>query len=263
MSAAMESIGRKAKDTASFVTDWCSENGISCEIFPTQTSGHPAFRITVDGRTAKVFFAGSPSDQRRSRHQALADVKRKAKTLGWTPPEKERTMVTLTQTGVNKFDSQRPSEGPAGPPVVTRYVPPPAGAPKPPGLDARNKWIFEQFEAGMKTEDVHRGLVNAGWHSLKTQSVYAQYRKMKQSIDLEWSQEGTALMAIGDMQKMGLSRSRNTEREAPKAQAAPPDTDPLVLAIAHAIAPLLKEQIRSLKEKADKWDAIAGLVKDA
>ena len=51
---------------------------------------------------------------------------------------------------------------------------------------------------------------------------------------------------------------------------AEPAIDPLVLAIAEAIAPLIREQLakqskalEAMKAKADKWDAISGLVREA
>jgi hypothetical protein len=58
---------------------------------------------------------------------------------------------------------------------------------------------------------------------------------------------------------------------APAVQPAPASEglDPLVLAIASVIAPLIREQLaqqakqmETYKAKADKWDAIAGLVRD-
>lgn len=245
--AGITRLGAKAKPTAEAIAKWCEREGVGYEFLPPR-GGHPSVRLSLNRQSRKVFFSATPSDMRVIEN-VLQSVRKEARVMGWKP-RKEAPMETVAKTlsDIPKLVNQ-------GAPVIRRYEHPKSDIPKPPNVDRRNEWIFDQMIAGGDHHEVADKLSTAGW-DLKPQSVYAQYRKTR----LEKGYEPAL-----KMQKRGNEKSEPSKPAHVSSPAVSSETihDPLVIAIAEAIAPLLRDQIRSLKVKADKWDAIAGLVKDA
>lgn len=143
-----------------------------------------------------------------------------------------------------------------------------ADVPRPPNKAARDEWIFEKMRAGGDQEKLARKLNAVGW-DIKPQSVYAQYRLTRRQKGFEpGAPRPRAKKAECPVKHIPL----NTFRPEPERveHTAMPAIDPLVLAIAEAIAPLIRDQLanqrkdmEALKAKADKWDAISGLVREA
>lgn len=257
--AGLTYLGAKAKPIAEAIARWCEREGIGYEFLPAR-GGHPSVRLSLSRQTRKVFFSSSASDQRTILN-VLQSVRKEARAMGWEP-RKETPM----EASVVKSLSELPKV--VGPPdpvksIVRRQEPPgPDGAPRPPDKQARNEWIFQKMEAGANKEDLARKLSAAGW-DMKPQSVYAQWRLTRR-------EKGFA-PAFTIKRGRGRKGPAPTDKpKVPEAPVSPVSIAPLVLAIAEAIAPLIREQlaqqgrsIEALKAKADKWDAIAGLVKDA
>lgn len=138
--ASAAKVPSSAREIAKTLTDFCDENGVNHEYLGVNGSGHCILAITFNGKTRKVTFASSPSDNFRGARNALGYLKRTLRDIGWEPeedddmgPEHIRTM---------KFDAQKPSEGPAGPATVKKMPPmklkgvdiptPPWGGDRPP-----------------------------------------------------------------------------------------------------------------------------------
>lgn len=261
-------LGAKAKPTAQAIARFCEREGIGYEFEPSRR-GHPSVRLTMNRQSRKVFFSGTPGDQRVIEN-VLQNVRKEARSMGWKP-RKETPVETVARTLSDLPKVVERSE--PAPSVVKRYDPPAPDIPRPPerwvnrsysapevtpelskALEARNEWIFEQKRSGRKSPDIYLDLTRVGWSIKSAANIDATYSTMRQ--------------------KLGLSKPRSERPENPEPEAVPgistPNLDPLVLAIAEAIAPMVREQlakqsqeIQALRAKADKWDAIAGLVKEA
>lgn len=251
--AGLSYLGAKAKPTAEAIARWCEHEGIGYE-FVAAKGRHPRVNLSLNRRTRMVVFSGSPSDSRVIEN-VLQNVRKEARFLGWEP-RKETPM----ETPVLKSLSDLPKLAEPEPHSVEIRLAKTNAAPRPPNIKARNEWIFQRFEDGDDKDQIHAQLVAAGWKSLQPKSVYAQYKLTRR-------QKGFPT---------GAPRPRKggklvAQPEPGRVQhIAAPTIDPLVLAIAEAIAPLIREQLakqskalESLKAKADKWDAISGLVRES
>ena len=257
--ASLSALGAKAKPLAEGIARWCEQEGIGVEF--GKRGKHPFAEITFNRQTRKVFFSGTPSDFRTGDNQ-IRDLKTTLRNMGWTP-RKETEMETPVVKSLS--DLPRLAE------------PASAGVPQIPekwrgksvrgnirceelraALDARNAWVGRELKAGQNQEYLLAKLQKAGW-DVQTPSA----------IDM------MAFKADGSKYPSEVNRVKVLPKAAnpPTIQArpervtvehrAPEALDPLVIAIAQAIAPLFHEQFRTLKAKADKWDAISGLVREA
>lgn len=239
-------LGAKAKPTAQAIARFCEREGIGYEFEPSRR-GHPSVRLTMNRQSRKVFFSGTPGDQRVIEN-VLQNVRKEARSMGWKP-RKETPVETVARTLSDLPKVVERSE--PAPSVVKRYEPPSPQIPRPPNKDARNEWIFDKMEGGEHQDDLAKELTRVGW-AIQPQSVYAQYRLIKRDR--------------GEAKFTKAKPAEVLECQPVQHQAF----DPLVIAIAEAIAPMVRDQlakqsqeIQALRAKADKWDAIAGLVKEA
>ena len=123
-------------------------------------------------------------------------------------------------------------------------------------FDRRNVWVRDAMKDGLGYDKVMAALRKAGWD---VQTISA--------IDM------MVYKADGGTYETRAPKPAPVQppRHEPEVKhRAEPAIDPLVLAIAEAIAPLIREQLakqskalEAMKAKADKWDAISGLVREA
>jgi hypothetical protein len=218
-------------------------------------------------------FSATPSDKRRGSKNAVTQLKRLMRDLGWkAQPEKENPM-RMAKQGMSKFDGQSVSLGAASDCKVTRIKPPMVAGveiPLPYAAYAngetvraqtpddkavtvrRNEAMLEAKQAGAHNDEIWKALKSAGWHSVKKDSVSSLLAQEKR-------RQGLPVRPVN-------AKKRKPELVAakPPVQAAPAiGGDSLIIEIAQAIAPILARRMgdnRTLKAKADKWDAIRDLI---
>lgn len=257
-------VPSSAEHTASAIKNWCAEQGVDFEFLPVNGRGHPQVRVMIGRQSRKMSFAATPSDKRRGALNAVSQLRRVCREIGWKG--KEEPMTNLVSTRVSKFDAQKPSTGPAGQVKIMRPETPAVVAgiviPSPimgqlskhhlnwSGEESlrvkeRNEAMRQAYEAGAKVPVIHEAVEDAGWEmSLGSVSV---------NITRARRERGEP------------HRRAATQRKTETLPAEPPvlktrcsDVDEFALAIAAAIAPLIGD----LKAKAEKWDAIKGLVSE-
>lgn len=265
--AGLSFLGSKAKPTAEAIARWCEGEGVGLEF--DKRGGHPCAILTLNRQTRKVFFSSTPSDWRDAEN-SLVNIKKAARELGWEP-RKEIPM----ETPVLKSLADLPKLAEPEPHSVIIKHQHPAKVPQPPeqffrkplpggrhgipqltkAIRARNEWVFQQKEKGRTDDAIWRELLTAGWLIKGAGNVSGMVSQHRKAIE----------SPVAD------KAPRHEPEVQHRAPAAPAATiDPLVLAIAEAIAPLVRDQLakqskalEALKAKADKWDAISGLVRDA
>lgn len=257
--AGLSYLGAKAKPTAEAIARWCEREGLGYEFLPAR-GRHPRVRLSLNRQSRMVVFSGSPSDTRVIEN-VLQNVRKEARNLGWEP-RKESPMEAPVVKSL--ADLPKLAEAPAVPE---------SGVPKIPekwrgksvvgnircdelkaAFKRRNEWVANELDHGTRHADILHYLKQAGW-DIQTESAL-DYMAMK-------ARGYTA-------PKPGVPKPE-PEVFQPRAPAERQATvDPLVLAIAEAIAPLIRDQLakqskalEALKAKADKWDAISGLVREA
>lgn len=252
--AGLTTLGAKAKPLAEAIARFCEREGIALQF--RKTGKHPCAEITVNRQTRKVFFSGTPSDW-RIKENVIRDIKQQARSIGWE--QKEENMESVVVKSLSDLPRLAEPEPKCEPHSVEIRLAKTSTAPRPPNIAARNEWIFDRFEAGEDKDQIHARLVASGWISLQPQSVYAQYKLTRR-------QKGYTPGAPRP-RKVNAAITR-TEPERVQITASP-GIDPLVLAIAEAIAPLIRDQLaqqgkalEAMKAKTDKWDAIAELVRE-
>ena len=237
----------KMNSTAEALRDWCLENGVDFTFIPPRGK-HPKIEIRVAGKTRWQTYPGSPSDRRGSKN-AVSDLRRLARSMGWKPKEKPMRMASQS---ISKFDGQKTSLGAAGPvkvirPVADRVLVAGVEIPKAGTCSSRvrDEAFMEADMAGANTAEVYAASVEAGW-SVKRNSISSLITQARD--------------------RAGLPRKRSAPQNLPapveehQAKALPP----IVLEIAQAIAPIIARHCTpdpAVMAKADKWDAIADLVK--
>lgn len=259
--ASISGLNPKAKPTAEIIARTCERYGFGCEF--GQANKHPYAEITVNRQTRKIYFSATPSDY-RSRLNTISDLKKTARALGWEPnaDNNEDEDNDMTQTVKSLADLPRLGEPGCPPPPEQWAGKPIKGRIRHPDLLAayakRNEWVMQQHYAGRKHNEILRDLQDAGWDIVSSAAVDMVVFKEKKG-----NQTNTELQVNGP--------SKPTVQAKPVEQPAEPveGLDPLILAIAHVIAPLIRaqlaqqgKQLEAYKTKADKWDAIAGLVRD-
>jgi hypothetical protein len=291
--ASIAGLSPKAKPTAEIIARACERYGFGCQ-FGTANK-HPYAEITVNRQTRKIYFSSTPSDY-RSRLNTISDLKKTARALGWEPNANinEDEDTDMTQTVKSLADLPRLGEPGCPPPPDQWAGKPIRGRIRHPDLLAayakRNRWIMEQHHAGMKHNEILGHLRTAGWDitsSGAVDMVVFKEKNGKYSNEEERYTNYAEQLTNTDMPRLPrLSTTKRHERELTEAATdtsfissrpfvtmtpapASEGLDPLVLAIATVIAPLIREQLaqqakqmETYKAKADKWDAIAGLVRD-
>jgi hypothetical protein len=122
---------------------------------------------------------------------------------------------------------------------------------------AKNEWIYKRRKRGDAVKDLIEELEEAGWMPQGPQAVYTADLAHKRRI-------GEVKKARKKAVRKAHVHQEDEPLEAPRPKAPKPAAadDEMVREIAEAIAGILKSYIGDLKEKADKWDAIKGLVRD-
>lgn len=255
---------RTAETTARALRRWCDANAVQHEFLPVNGAGHPMIRVRHKDQTRKMSFSATPSDKRRGSLNAVSQLKRALRDMGWKPRKLENEPMRMRRQNLSKFDSQSPSLGAASECKVTRLKPPvvagveiplvPAGNTncKPSSdaesetIKARNSAMLAAKMAGASHAEIYDSLVSAGW-GMSINSVSALITKQRRI-------EGHP----------DLRKRKRKPAPKPVAVAEPSfGQDSLIMEIAQAIAPILARRLgdnRSLKEKADKWDAIRDLI---
>lgn len=258
-------IPPQARATADALVQFCVKAGVNYEFLPMTGSGHPLIKMEFGRQSRKMTFASTPSDRRRGALNAVSQARRLCREMGWQKPSKEQPVTYMIPQSMSKFDAQRPSTGPASECTITRpsniQIPPPIG-------DQVNinwtRWSDEQRarrverdaaiaaaqEARHPAKDIHKALVARGW-TVKLSSVTALATQYRQSLMLQAKP----------------AKAEPKARPAPQAKSAQRfEIDDLALEIARAIAPIIAAQldgVEDLRAKAEKWEAIKGLVSDA
>lgn len=254
--ASITQLGAGAKPIALHIARFCEREGIAVEF--RKTGRHPHAEITVNRQTRKVFFSGTPSDH-RTMENVIRDLKQQARSIGWEPRKEPEMPPVKTLADLPKLVEPAASRPPA--PAIPdawrgKSV---RGNIRDPELrvafDRRNVWVRDAMRDGLGYDEVMAALRKAGWD---VQSISA--------IDMMVNK------ADGGSYKASKPAAPKMPRHEPEVQHRAPaaSIDPLVLAIAEAIAPLMREQLakhrkelEAMKAKADKWDAISGLVREA
>jgi hypothetical protein len=261
----MSGLSPKAKPTAEAIARTCERYGIGCQF--GQTGKHPYAQITVNRQTRKVYFSSTPSDY-RGWQNVISDVKKTARSLGWEPTANHEEDTEM-QTVKTLADLPRLAE-PGCPPLPENWIGKPVrGRITHPDLLAayarRNEWIMQQVAAGVKRTDILAEMRRAGWDITSAGAVDMVVFKAK------GGKYPSEIKRYERLVTEAPTQIQVTVAPAPAVQPAPASEglDPLVLAIASVIAPLIREQLaqqakqmETYKAKADKWDAIAGLVRD-
>lgn len=274
--AGLSYLGAKAKPTAEAIARWCEREGLGYEFLPAK-GRHPRVRLTLNRRSRMVIFLGSPSDSRVIEN-VLQNVRKEARFLGWEPRKETPMEAPVVKSLADLPKLAEPASEPHS--VIIRYEHPekkpdaPSGCPRPRGRShqdpdyqsackKRNEWVFQRFEDGWSIDKIYEAVIAAGWEAKSAQNMYAYATFHRQEAGLSGK---------GRRKQAPKHIPLNTFRPEPERveHTAMPAIDPLVLAITEAIAPLIRDQLanqrkdmESLKAKADKWDAISGLVREA
>lgn len=263
--ASISGLSPKAKSTAEIIARTCERYGFGCEF--GQANKHPYAEITVNRQTRKIYFSATPSDY-RSRLNTISNLKKTARSLGWEPDadNNEDEDTDMTQTVKSLADLPRLSDAPA-PGLPPNYIGKPirgriTNLELLKAYEKRNEWIVARNEAGAKSTEIWQELRRAGWDLAGPSAV---------EMVLYKARGGTYPSQVkrGDVRP---APAPEKIEQAEPVEATPKNVeglDPLILAIAHVIAPLIRaqlaqqgKQLEAYKTKADKWDAIAGLVRD-
>lgn len=295
--AGLTTLGAKAKPLAETIARFCEAQGIAVEF--RKTGKHPCAEITVNRQTRKVFFSGTPSDW-RLKENVLRDIKQQARLIGWEP--KEETMQHVTVKSLKDLpqitaESTAPSVTPSGVPRIpeqwlgknlsgNKACPELRAA-----MDARNAWVAACIRAGWNGHRILDALRAAGW-KIETEAalLYMQGKalgtipsraktpepakpamtpervKYLEAKEREIAEEQKGKSPYEWRKRLGdLAAKRGLTELAEYAEKS--GASALALAIEQAIIPVMEahfaKQLAELKAKADKWDAISGLVREA
>lgn len=268
--AGLTALGAKAKPIAEAIARLCEQEGIGVEF--SKGGKHPYALITYNRQSRKVFFAGTSANFRTIDY-ALRDTKAVARQIGWEP-RKEIPMEVPVLKSLS--DLPKLVEPAPEPHSVEIRLPRPNDCPPQIGRNTmdpvykaackkRNEWVFNRFEEGWDAERIYKGFTAAGWEAKSSQNMYAYATFHRKEAGIFSRDPNKKPAREKPAPKDAPRHEPEVEHRAPAGAI-----DPLVLAIAEAIAPLVREQlakqsraIEALKAKADKWDAISGLVRDA
>lgn len=258
--AGLTYLGAKAKPTAEAIARWCEREGLGYEFLPAR-GRHPRVRLSLNRQSRMVVFSGSPSDSRVIEN-VLQNVRKEARNMGWEP----RKEIPMEKPVVKSLADLPKLADPAATRLPVPGIPAAwrgksvRGNIRDPDLrvafERRNAWVRDAMQDGLGYDEVTAALRKAGWD---VQTISA--------IDMMVNK------ANGGSYKAPKPPRHEPEVEHRAVAASVPTAatiDPLVLAIAEAIAPLIRDQLaaqtralEALKAKADKWDAISGLVREA
>jgi hypothetical protein len=257
--ASLSALGAKAKPLAEGIARWCEQEGIGVEF--GRRGKHPFAELTFNRQTRKFFFSGTPSDWRTSENQ-IRDIKATVRAMGWTP-RKETEMETPVVKSLADLPKLAEPAQPGVPQIPEKWR----------GksirgnircdelraaLDARNTWVSQEMKAGKTSEYLLAKLQKAGW-DVQTPSAIDMM-----AFKADGSRYPSEINRVKPLPKAANPPTIPARPERVEIEhRAPEGLDPLVIAIAQAIAPLFHEQLRTLRAKADKWDAISGLVREA
>jgi len=259
-------IPSQARATADALVQFFIKAGVDYEFLPIGGGGHPQVRMAWGRESRKMSFSATPSDKRRGSHNAVSQARRLCREMGWKKKEK---VMKMGKQGMSMFDAQQASSGPASEARVFRpngYMLKGVKIPEAPEgyvptrgqrgwgnlLEERNAAMFEARQQGATGKEILTVVTAAGWR-MKLQTVHT---------------------AISAEKYRRLDAAAAKDCDTPVKQAAAPQVkptsiepiDPLIIEIAKAIAPLLEKRFKvdpEISAKADKWDAIKGLINDA
>ena len=294
--AGLTTLGAKAKPLAETIARFCEREGIAVQF--RNTGKHPCAEITVNRQTRKVFFSGTPSDW-RLKQNVIRDIKQQARLIGWEPKEDRMENVTvksLQDLPQITAEPAVPSVTASAPRIPEQWLGKNLSGNKAcpelrAAMDARNAWVAACIRAGWDGHRILDALRAAGWKIETEAALLYMQGKALGTIPTRAKKPETAKPAmtpervkyleakereIAEEQK-GKSPSEWRKRLGDLAAkrgltelaeyAKKSDASALALAIEQAIIPVMEahfaKQLAELKAKADKWDAISGLVREA
>lgn len=235
------------------LTGFCDANAIPWESLPQNGSGHCVLAVTFNDQTRKVTFASSPSDTYRGGKNALGYLKRTLRQIGWEPSgpeEDEEDMPDNIRT--MKFDAQKPSLGPASDvtmlPVKVKGVTVPVQVQSPSDAqvtsyrDSVDLFLVEVLDAGATLKEAVNALQLVGY-PLSLEAARERHERASQM-----------LTGGGKAKSDGLTKS---ERDAIRIISALVEER---MAEKDAEIARLTAQIAALTDKANKYDALKGLL---
>lgn len=259
---------RTAEKTARALRRWCDANAVDHEFLPVNGAGHPMIRVRHKDQTRKMSFSATPSDKRRGSLNAVSQLKRALRDMGWKPRKQEYENMKMGKQNLSKFDSRSPTLGAASECKVTRLKPPsvsgveiplayagykvgtrPSTAEQSAIIADRNHAMLAANMAGATYEEIHKALHSAGW-GVSLNSVSPLITKQRR------------IEGLPDLRKHNRKPVKTATKPAPVPAPAFGE-DSLIAEIARAIAPILARRLgdnKALKDKADKWDAIRDLI---
>jgi hypothetical protein len=256
MSSAVR-VPSSARQIFELLTGFCDSQGIQWESLPQNGSGHCVLAITFNGVTRKVTFASSPSDNFRGGKNALGYLKRTLRQIGWEPsqPEDEdEEDMGPDNIRTMKFDAQKPSTGPASEvtmlPLKVKGVAVPVQAQQPTDAqvlsyrDSIDLFLVEVMEAGGTLKDAVKALELVGY-PLSLDAAKERHDRAAQ------------MLAGGGKPKADAPVLTKIEREAIRIISALVEER---MADKDAEIARLNARIDELTQKADKYDALKGLL---
>ena len=256
-------IPASARDTADLLTGFCEQNGVAYELQGINGAGRCVLAVTVKGQTRKVSFAAKPSNKARSGKNSLRDLKHTLQDLGWQPQEESKMKPEGART--MRFDAQKPSMGPAGPVTVythTQIVLAGIEVPIPPwGPDGSRE--CSQVQRDAYADDLDIFLVQAGEAGASAEEISSVVTKV-----------GVPLSCADVQQRLCAARERLEMPKADKKDGAVVSLTDLEREVVRMISTLidrkmaerdkemaaLQRQVDALRSKADKYDALKGLL---
>lgn len=248
-------IPSSARPIFELLTGFCEAEGIQWESLPQNGSGHCVLAVTFNGVTRKVTFASSPSDNFRGGKNALTYLKRTLRQIGWegaaTDTDDEDDMGPENIRSM-KFDAQKPSTGPASEvtmlPLKVKGVAVPVQVPRPSDAqtlsyrDSVDLFLVEVVDAGATLAEAVRALELVGY-PLSIEAAKERHERASQMLTGGGKPKAPALT--------------KTERDAIRIIGALVEER---MAEKGAEIARLTARIEELSAKADKYDALKGLL---
>lgn len=253
MSSAVR-VPSSARQVFELLTGFCNSEGIPWESLPQNGSGHCVLAITFNGVTRKVTFASSPSDTYRGGKNALGYLKRTLRQIGWEPsqPEDDEEDMGPDNIRTMKFDAQKPSMGPASEvtmlPLKVKGVAVPVQVSNPSDAqvtsyrDSVDLFLVEVVDAGGTLKDAVKALELVGYPL---------------SLDAAKERQDRASQMLTGGGKPKADGLTKIEREAIRIIGALVEER---MADKDAEIARLNTQITELTQKAEKYDALKGLL---
>lgn len=198
-SAKSLSLTKGAKTIAEAIEEVARERSVPISFY--MGGKHPYALLSKGGKSAKVFFSGTPGDNVRAAMNQRTETRKICNRNGWLAPVAEEQMeqpVNLIQTGLSKFDAVKPSSGAASPAVISvlrgfpvpdvpaigrRTHDPRSGRPGEEymkWLEVRDVFIYNVRKAGATFDEIVKALNGAGCPITRAASEQAVYKIERQ-----------------------------------------------------------------------------------